>query len=274
MEIPVLTSLLLTLTVDGPARLPPFLGRAGRAVLLKLVASDSPDLAERLHAPNERRPYTCSTIWGAPSRDGKLVPNPDHKLHLRYTGLTAEISAQLCRLAEDPPPSIDVEGVNLRIRQTTLDSEAHSWAGQTTYEEVADDYLLAGARPSNRVRLQFASPTAFRSGGMVVPLPLPGLVYGSLVETWNTFSPVAVSEDVRRFAEECMAISRYRLSTRAVSGKGQSVQIGFVGRCQYTALRRDRYWLGVIQLLTDYAFYAGVGYQTTGGMGQVRRATT
>jgi CRISPR-associated endoribonuclease Cas6 len=98
------------------------------------------------------------------------------------------------------------------------------------------------------------------------------LVYGSLVETWNTFSPVAVSDEARRFADECLGLSRYHLSTRAVSGKRGSVQIGFVGKCQYTALRRDRYWQGVIQLLTDYAFYAGVGYQTTAGMGQARRA--
>jgi len=77
----VRTSLLLTLAVDGPVRLPPFLGRAGRAVLLKLIARDSPDLAERLHAPNERHPYTCSTIWGAFSRDDILIPEPDHQLY-------------------------------------------------------------------------------------------------------------------------------------------------------------------------------------------------
>ena len=109
----MLTSLLLTLAVDGPVRLPPFLGRAGRAVLLKLIASDSPGLAERLHAPNERRPYTCSTIWGAPTRDGSLIIKPDNQVYLRYTGLTPEVSAQLQRLAEEPPSSIDVEGVTL-----------------------------------------------------------------------------------------------------------------------------------------------------------------
>jgi CRISPR-associated endoribonuclease Cas6 len=83
---------------------------------------------------------------------------------------------------------------------------------------------------------------------------------------------VAVSDEVRRFATECLGISRYKLSTRAVSGKGGSVHIGFVGECQYTALRYDRYWQGVIQLLTDYAFYAGIGYRTTAGMGQAQRA--
>jgi len=62
------------------------------------------------------------------------------------------------------------------------------------------------------------------------------------------------------YERECLAISRYELSTRSVSGKGEALQIGCVGRCRYVAVNRDRYWLGVIQLLTDYAFYASVGY--------------
>ncbi|MBC7228484.1 MAG: CRISPR system precrRNA processing endoribonuclease RAMP protein Cas6 [Thermoflexales bacterium] len=104
-----------------------------------------------------------------------------------------------------------------------------------------------------------------------MPLPLPDLVYGSLVEKWNDFAPVAIPPEVRRFAQECVVISRYDLTTQAVPGKGEGMQIGFVGRCRYAVLRADPYWLGLLHALMDYAFYAGVGYQTTTGMGQVRR---
>ena len=159
----------------------------------------------------------------------------------------------------------------MEVRQATLDPDEDPWAGCTTYEALSEDYLLASKAPSKRAKIWFAAPTTFRSGGHSVPVPLPDLVYGSLVDTWNAFSPVAVSDEVRRFAEECLGISRYRLSTRVVSGKGGSIHIGFVGECQYAALRHDRYWQGVIQLLTDYAFYAGIGYRTTAGMGQARR---
>lgn len=268
----MLTSLKLTLQARRSARLPPNLGPAARAVLLGLIAADDASLAERLHAPNQRRPYTCSRIWGAPTKGGSLVVEPNNELSLRYTGLTSEVSAQLQRLAEAPPPTIEVEGVAMDVRQATLDPEEDAWADSTTYEALSEDYLLAGKAPNKRARIRFAAPTTFRSGGQSVPVPLPDLVYGSLVDTWNAFSPVAVSDEVRRFAEECLGISRYRLSTRAVSGKGGSIHIGFVGECQYTALRHDRYWQGVIQLLTDYAFYAGIGYRTTAGMGQSRRA--
>lgn len=268
----MLTSLKLTLRSERPEKLPPYLGPAARAVVLGLIADEDAGLAEALHAPNQQRPYTCSRVWGAPTEDGSLIIQPDNQIHLRYTGLTAAVSAHLRRLAEDPPPHIEIEGAHLNIEEATLDQAVDRWAGETTYEALAQGYLLAAKSPNRRAKIWFASPTAFRSGGQTVPVPLPDLVYGSLVDTWNAFSPVAVCEEVRRFAQECLAISRYQLSTRAVPGKGGSVHIGFVGECQYTALRHDRYWQSVIQLLTDFAFYAGVGYRTTAGMGQARRA--
>jgi len=36
-------------------------------------------------------------------------------------------------------------------------------------------------------------------------------------------------------------------------------------------LTQDRYWLNVLHLLAAFAFYSGVGYQTTSGLGQVRQ---
>ncbi len=268
----MLTSLVLTLTTDSPITFPPHLGRASRAAFLRLITQTDPDLAERLHTPDQRRPFTCSNLWGVRRQGRSLTLAPGDSAFLRYTGLTAAVSRHLRRLAEDPPSHVELEGARLAVQQATLDSAVHPWAGQTTYEELASIHLLPGEPPPHHAELEFASPTGFRSGGHTLPLPLPALIYGGLVEKWNDFAPVAVSEEVRRFAEECLAISRYKLSTRAIAAKGKSVQIGFVGHCRYVALNKDRYWLGLIQLLTDYAFYAGVGYQTTAGMGQARRA--
>ncbi len=267
----MIVSLVLTLRPMRPAVLPAHLGRASHAAFLRLVSDADPALAERLHAPDVRRPFTCSTLMGGRRRERSLEVEPGAPLFLRYTGLEETISALLVRWAERPPSRLELEGAELIVEAATIDPAAHPWAGQDTYEGLASRHLLPSGSPSARMELEFASPTTFRSGGRALPVPLPDLVFGSLVEKWNAFSPVAISEEVRRFAEECLAISRYRLATRAVPGKGESVLIGFVGWCRYVALNRDRYWLSLLQLLTDYAFYAGVGYQTTVGLGQVRR---
>lgn len=271
----MLTSLVLMLQAEREAVLPPHLGRASHAVFLRWVAERDPVLAERLHAPDERRPFTCSSLVGARLErvDGELkaVVAPGAPLFLRYTGLTAEISEHLARWAASPPPCVEIEGCRLTVRDATLDPSAHPWAGQTTYSALLRKSLPAGEPLPRHLELEFFSPTVFHSGGRNVPLPLPDLVYGSLVEKWNDFAPVTVPPEVRRFAQECMAISRYDLTTRAVPGKGEGMQIGFVGRCRYAVLRADPYWVGILQALTDYAFYAGVGYQTTTGMGQARK---
>jgi CRISPR-associated endoribonuclease Cas6 len=80
-----------------------------------------------------------------------------------------------------------------------------------------------------------------------------------------------VKGDLRRYGEEQMAISRYRLQSRPVDQKQGALRIGAVGRVTYTSLRQDRYWQGVMGLLADFALYSGVGVQTTTGMGQTRR---
>ena len=268
----MLTSLVFTLTTEQPLTFPPHLGRASHAAFLRLVARSDPALAEQLHVSNERRPFTCSTLWGLRRQGQSMVMEPGAPTFLRYTGLSAQVSRHLQRWAEEPPPTIELEGIALTVQQATLDPASHPWAGQTGYEKLAAAHLLPAGHPDSRAELEFASATAFRSGGHIVPFPLPELVYGGLLAKWNDFAPVAVSEEMRRFAGEVLVVSRYRLKTVAFRAKARSLQIGFVGRCRYTALNKDRYWLGVLQLLSEYAFYAGVGYQTTVGMGQARRA--
>jgi CRISPR-associated endoribonuclease Cas6 len=265
-------SLVLTLGSERALALPAHLGRASHSALLRLVGEADAALADALHEPNQRRPFTCSTLWGPPKRSGRLRMGPEQPARVRYTSLCAELDALLLALAERPPAALEIDGEPLTVLTATADPADDEWAGVTDYETLAANCLLPGEAPPARATLDFASPTGFRSSGQVVPLPLPDLVYGSLLDKWNAFAPLALPDEMRRFGAECVAVSRYRLRTRAVRAKGRSLQIGFVGQCSFTALNRDRYWVSVLQLLTDFAFYAGVGYQTTVGLGQARRA--
>ncbi len=267
----MLTSLVLKLAAEQPTRIPLHLGRASHAAFLRLISRSDSKLAEQLHTANERRPFTCSSLWGARRVGNSLQLAPDSPVSLRFTGLTAEISKHLLAAAEAPPSHIELNGIPLAVQSATTDAAADPWAGHVTYEAFAAQRLIPGETSIAHAELTFASPTAFHSGGHTLPAPLPSLVYGSLVDKWNAFSPVAVSEEMRRYAQECVAMSRYQLRTRAAPGKGRAAQIGCVGWCRYVATNRDRYWLSVFQLLTDFAFFAGVGYQTAVGMGQVRR---
>ncbi|MEZ4726037.1 MAG: CRISPR system precrRNA processing endoribonuclease RAMP protein Cas6 [Caldilineaceae bacterium] len=106
---------------------------------------------------------------------------------------------------------------------------------------------------------------------MHIPLPLPTLLFGSLVERWNTFSTVTLDPAMRDFSSEQIAISHYKLQSTPVEQKGGGLAIGGTGKVTYRALGGDRYWLALFQLLADFALYSGAGVKTTSGMGQVRR---
>ena len=267
----MLTSLVLTLRPLESGSKPANLGRAVHAFLLRWVQAADPALAATLHDADPPRPFTCSNLVGGRRRGGSLRLEPEQDYWLRLTSLSAELSALLREtLLDHPPDTLELDGAPFRVLGATTDPARHPWAGSASYQDLAAAHLLAGSTPSSRLGLSFATPTTFRSGGMNVPLPLPERVFGSLLDRWQAFAPVAVNPELRRFAAEQVAVARYRLRTRVLPFKPGAMQVGFTGECHYVALHHDRYWLSVLHLLAGYAFYAGVGYQTAAGMGQAR----
>jgi CRISPR-associated endoribonuclease Cas6 len=268
----MLVSIVLTLASPAVKTLPSFLGRANYAAVLARVGRFDAALAERIHSREGPKPLTCSSLLGVSDRAREVTVSADAAVNVRVTGLTAEVSACLISALLDNPPDVwELDGHCFAVQTVVCDPARHAWSGSTSYETLAASQLMRADQLDRQVTLEFASPTAFKSKEMTMPVPLPGLVFGSLVERWNAFSPVALSPEMRAYGEEVMAISRYRLESRAVEQKNQAVRIGAVGQATYRALAGDRYWLGVMNMLAGFALYGGVGVQTTTGMGQVRR---
>ncbi|MEW5961249.1 MAG: CRISPR system precrRNA processing endoribonuclease RAMP protein Cas6 [Chloroflexota bacterium] len=267
----MLTSLILTLQSPTAATLPSTLGRAGQALLLQLIGARTPALAEALHQGDGPRPYTVSNLVIGKRTGGSLQVEAGQAGWLRFTGLNPEVSQQLQALAAAPPETATLNGHLFTVVGATLDPADHPWAGQTRYQDLAAPFLLGGqVPPAPRVRLEFASPTTFKSQGRYVPLPLPELVFGSLLDRWQSFAPVALHPEVRRFAAEAVVLSQYELRTVSLPYKQGGLQIGFTGQATFAALNRDRYWLNILHLLAAFSFYSGIGYQTGAGLGQTR----
>lgn len=271
----MLTSLVLTLATDKQVRLPSHLGRANYSATLERLATFDAKLDGEIHDMEGIKPLTCSSLFGnIEYRDREALYRTGELYWLRITGLNQQVSeALLNAFWEQKPACWKLAGHPFQVVNAFCHPQRHPWSGSTTYEALAERHLLGQptVKRMNEVTLEFASPTAFKSKELQVPLPLPNLVFGSLVDRWNRFSTVELSEQVRAFGEMAVEINVFDLRSVPVEQKNKSVRVGAMGTVRYRAQYEDRYWLGLYQLLADFALYSGVGVQTATGMGQVRR---
>ena len=271
---PELLSVVLHLQpLEAPLdRTPRWWGRAAHALFLQVMALADGGLAARLHEPAEApRPFTVSSLMGPKAARGL---QPEATYRLRFTAFQAEVSAVLAAAFQPGgslAPGATVELDHIPFRVVAPPEAPTPWEAATTYTDLAGPWLTARRTPPRRWRLQFASPTAFRSGGLTVPFPLPRLVFGSLLQRWNAYAPVALpADETLRFATEAIAVTRYRLQTRTAPLKNGGLRIGAVGEADYRAIPYDRYWMSVTQVLASFALFAGIGAGATMGLGQAR----
>jgi CRISPR-associated endoribonuclease Cas6 len=267
----VLVALKISLTADHDADLPAHIAWANYAEVLNHFNRIDRSLATIVHDREGTKPLTCSSLLGARSDGRSLFVRSGEKYAVRVTGLTPEVSQGLLASLRDSPPAIwRVHGYSFAVAGSVCDAAVDPWTGRSTYEELAAQPVLEGA-PSDKVTLAFDSPTAFKSAGHHFPLPLPDLVFGSLAERWNSFSPTVLSPELRSFGHEVIGVSHFQLRSERVATKGDGMVIGGTGRVTYQLFTADRGWLATIGMLANYAVYGGAGVKTAFGMGQLHR---
>jgi CRISPR-associated endoribonuclease Cas6 len=280
----MLTALVLTLKPTTTATVPTFLGRAAHAWFLDEVRQVNLDLAQALHNSDPRRPFTVSSLW-CPARSprrGRLKVTPAHTCHLRITSLTPALTACLSQTLAPAwlGSTLQLTGVPFTVSDLALDQAHHPQAGMTTYLNLGQ--CARRSAPPKHITLDFLSPTTFRrspsaatpfdDGSYDLPVPLPRLVFGGLLALWNELAPEPFPWELEQFLRDCVVISRYRLHTELVSfGGGRQGRVGgFVGTCRFAFRCEASTWQRTVAVLADFAPFAGIGWRTTMGLGQVR----
>lgn len=284
-------SLVLKLQPTTNATIPSFLGRAAQAWFLDQLRQQDAGLSRRYHEGNQGRPFTVSSLWGSDlhPHQGFLQLSPQTICYLRITSIDPALTAILLK---DIVPTweqkrLHLIGVPFHVRKIASRSHQHTQAACYTYEEIKE--RTEEAPPPERITLRFLSPTVFRrsppkdsafvKNPYNLPLPIPELLFAGLLSIWNntkwnanTAFPEQVTSQLPEFVRDCVVISRYSLQTELVKfGSGRRGHVGgFEGECYYAIRCEDPTWQRRIGLLAAFAPFAGVGWRTTMGLGQVK----
>lgn len=258
-------------TPDAADRpLPQWWGRAAHALLLQVIQAADPALSAALHQADNLRPFTASNLMGRMPQ-GKL----SGIYRLRLTALRADIAsilqeAMLSGGILAVGSEVELDRIRFQVVDAPQGSHPAIWQAATSYQALSSAHLLAGKAPERQAALLFTSPTMFKSQGVLQPLPLPEMVFGSLLNRWNDFAPLALPAELRRYAAKCLVVSRFSLCSRPVVLQENALRVGAVGQVRYSTINYDRYWMSLVHALAAFSLFAGIGTGTSMGLGQCR----
>jgi CRISPR-associated endoribonuclease Cas6 len=265
----VFASLIFDLEPDGPVE---FIGDHLHGWFIGLVKARDAALANRLHAPVRGKPFT---LWAGPrfslGQAGMSRDATDLGYWLRITSVDLTLTTLLARFATAPETRVVFLGRSRFKRVATFaDADQHAWTGVATAKDLWATNM-AGPQRRGRVRLSFLSPTAFSRGrSSTTLLPIGQLVFRSLIKTWNENTVPTIDDAleaellgvIQEEAHEIHSVSPLRFQDHKLKG--------FVGSCEYSCGRKSSEDARrLLHLLSDFAFFAGVGLKRTMGMGQV-----
>ncbi|HXF63178.1 MAG TPA: CRISPR system precrRNA processing endoribonuclease RAMP protein Cas6 [Caldilineaceae bacterium] len=263
-----LRSLVLHLTAleDGP--LPGSLGETAHAAFYAAIQAVDPALSAQLHDAQSRAAFTLSPLRGY----GRTV-RAGEQGWLRVTLLEESLFAAFAHhLLAGPLPTLRLGRVAFVIHEVHGAPGSHPWAGFTT---LAD---LAALDPAfDRWRLEFASPTAIRWGEAdngtrrVELFPRPRMAIAGLRARWDQLTGQGWGRDFEEWVERNVVVGAVECWQTGAFLFQRQRYLGGLGRLEYHLLDpSDAARAAHLNRLLHFAFYTGIGYKTTHGLGQVR----
>jgi len=277
-----LYAIVLRLSALRPGAVPADHGDQARAALLNLIRSGDLPLSRRLHDANTRKPYTVSLLNGGKrGRDGALHFGMGDSAEWRFTLLHEPAFEALLRryIWNQTLPHVRIGAVEFQI-SNAFASGSHPDSGSITLAALHERWNVAPETLPRSIVLDFLSPTAFNLGQdrasgryRIRSTPDARTLFSTLRKHWLKLGGVAPGDEFDTWVGE-------RVETRPLNPRAHTVFVerrpveSFSGRVSFTVHGSDVRWLPLLHLLADLAFWTGVGYQTSRGMGQVRRVQT
>ncbi|GAB4155974.1 MAG: hypothetical protein Fur0021_23830 [Candidatus Promineifilaceae bacterium] len=277
---PDLYALMIRLTAGISATLHATQGHLAHAAFLDILRQADPDLSHALHTAAKRKPFTISPLQGfGYGQNGQLHLRAGQEGWLRITLLDSALFHTFIQYFLHPQnrPIIQLQHIPFQVSEILSTPGSHPLAGYNSFDNLFHHWAEKPLTPQDlSITLHFRSPTAFSRRGLdhraMHVLPDPYFVFGELARYWDTYTGHEIMEDCQNFAAESVVVARHEIATHIYQFGPHVRQVGFAGTVTFEI--KDKTETALIQhlnRLADLAFYTGLGYKTTMGMGQVVR---
>lgn len=272
-----LHALVINLVALQTGDLPGTLGELAHAAFYAAVQAVDPVLAAQMHDAQERSAFSLSPLvgYGQNPKDGRIHVRQGQPGWLRLGLLDDRLFGVFMQhLLTNSHPTIRLGDVHFAITEVLGAPGSHPWAGYTTLDELA----ALDATPTQWT-LEFASPTAIRWGEAdnknrrVELFPQPRMAIAGLRTRWDRWTGDTWGRDFEEWVERNVIVSRIWQWQTQSFGFQKQTYVGGLGRLDYRLLDASHTANTVhLNRLLHLAFYTGIGYKTTHGLGQVRIA--
>jgi CRISPR-associated endoribonuclease Cas6 len=275
-----LYAIVLRLAALHRGAIPANHGDAVRGAMLHLIRKGDSPLAQQLHDDNSSKPYAISLIDGSKrDKDGALHFGDGDSADWRFSLMrqSAFEALLLKSLLNNQLPHVRIGSIDFAITDVFVSRTSHKDSGHISVSELSEVWQRPEEQLPRRIVLDFQSPTAFNLGQnretrqyRIRSNPDARTVFSSLRKRWVTLDGADAGDEFDEWVADCV-------EQEVVHGQPQTVRVegrlitGFTGQIAYQHYGTNTRWLSYLHLLADLTFWTGVGYQTTRGMGQVRR---
>lgn len=260
------------LMAQSDGTLPANTGGMTNGIFYTIMRSIDRSLGDYLHANNDRQLYTVSPLMGHRTKPGKEINIcRGHNYWVRFTLLDGNVFQAVTDyvLQNMSYPTLQLGTMDFSVTEILNSPGSHPRAGFTTFEELQEQPEL-----SDTINLRFLTPTAITkgkwrcSGKRFMLLPEPEMIWHSLRRQWGKRGGDEPGKVYSEWVADEVDVIEHDICTQLLQFDKYS-QVGFTGyatfRCESTHTEYKRLW----HALADFSFYAGIGYKTTMGMGQV-----
>lgn len=276
-----LYAIVLELAAMRAGAIPANHGDQARAALLNLIQKGDSPLAQQLHDSNEAKPYTISLVKGGKWNKREYTHNfgEGDRAEWRFTLMMQPAFQALLQkyLLNNTQPHVRIGHIEFAIVGLSASHQSHPDSGHISIPDLTAGWNNHQEAYPRRITFDFQSPTTISFGRDKATrqyryriLPDAKTVFSHLRHRWVKSGGIDVGDEFDKWVDKNIEAEPqdFRLTSHRVE---QRKLPAFTGRIAYQHYGDDERWLPYFNLLGDLAFWTGIGYQTTRGMGQVRR---